>query len=1026
MKKLLKILTMVAAVLTTAVLFTTCKQFLDDPEDFLSYWAAEVVPTGYDIDIAKPYLISNDGVICVPSNNYLLSDGSVTVTIYLRNPKKFSLVMPSSTSSALDVQKIIRFPGFDADHQPKYSADNDYTLKQTPDKQALKLKYKSSFLKKHEWGTADIGPEITLKSTDGRQFNKKFSLNLKVNTAPSFDYKGVGKTYAGGKWYYVLIFQAKNMEQSATAGHYVHEDIEKLHIVKQDESAAHYTVSNIDFPNKKINWTDSYKFLSGATQLAAEDCEGTPPPLPTGDWLIYFKTDVEVSTSSALKTYEAWLSDKAGLLSNKVQGSTCIRKIGDIEVLSTPPHSSGTGSFSDRYKINCDGDGVQLEVWCQTPDEDVNILYWIWKENPTTQLIKSGEETASPTNPLKTIRLSAPADIGDTIRYKVKFNAKKTPGFGDNERFVYYELKRKVGSVIDGNEPNAWAKLKYAIEYENESEITIKNTIKAQNSSITIGGQIIKNYEQINVGREVKIKGFDTNAVINADSKCRIFNVANNKKLTLEKLKLTGGRALGSDDAANSGGGIYAGSGTTITMTGCTFDGNVASYDTNTGSSGLGGAVYAVQAANVIIKNCIFDKNMILTNGVHGVHDGETGKGGAVCMVSTANVTIEGCTFTGNKAKDGSGVCAFKPSNVTITKCIFKNNINALKGTAGYGGAVCALDGANVIITDCTLTGNKAKYGGAVAAIKNDGSTNPSYITIKGGIIGGTGDEDANIAKGSSYGGGIYVGEGCNLTLKQKSDGRPVQIIGNMADHGGGLYAEKATVMMTGCIFKGNKEELPNNPSYVSQMEGGAICAYGSTVTINDCTFRGNKAVFGGAIYASKLKPSQALSTNNPASYITIKGGIIGGTMPNDANKADNLKDRGLGGGIYVGGDCSLTLQDFTAIKTVKILGNTARMLGNGIYVGRNGKLNMQGSTQVNENNDVYLGLSSKIYLFGALTTSGTAALITPDVYDSSVQVLDGNMGYGSPPNYKKFEVTPKGGTPWYVGSDGFLTTVQP
>ena len=86
----------------------------------------------------------------------------------------------------------------------------------------------------------------------------------------------------------------------------------------------------------------------------------------------------------------------------------------------------------------------------------------------------------------------------------------------------------------------------------------------------------------------------------------------------------------------------------------------------------------------------------------------------------------------------------------------------------------------------------------------------------------------------------------------------------------------------------------------------------------------------------------------------------------------------------------------------------------------------MQDGTQVNENNDVYLGLSSKIYLFGALTTSGTAALITPDVYDSSVQVLDGNMGYGSPPNYKKFEVTPKGGTPWYVGSDGFLTTVQP
>ncbi len=1025
MKKLLKILTMVAAVLTTAVLFTTCKQFLDDPEDFLSYWAAEVVPTGYDIDIAKPYLISNDGVICVPSNNYLLSDGSVTVTIYLRNPKKFSLVMPSSTSSALDVQKIIHFPGFDADHQPKYSADNDYTLEQTPDKQALKLKYKSSFLKKHEWGTADIGPEITLKSTDGRQFNKKFSLNLKVNTAPSFDYKGVGKTYAGGKWYYVLIFQAKNMEEQATAGHYVHEDIKNLHIVKRDEAEAHYTVSNIDFPNKKINWTDSYKFLSGATQLAAEDCEGTPPPLPTGDWLIYFKTDVEVSPSSALKTYEAWLSDGAGLVSNKVQGSTCIRKIGEIQVQSTPPvpSGSGDGSYINPYKISCDGDGVKLGVWCQTPTDSVKIRYWI--KNLGTNIESSGGGTASLSAPLQGIKLLAPSAIGSTINYEVRFKADK-PGFVSNEKTVYYELTRIVGSVIDGNEPNAWAKLKYAVEQENEPEITIKNEIKAQDSSLTIGVQTISNKEQINVGRNVKINSFDANAVINADSKCRIFNVANNRKLTLEKLKLTGGRALGSDDAANSGGGIYAGSGTTITMTGCTFDGNVASYDTSTGSSGLGGAVYAVQAANVIIKNCIFDKNMILTNGVHGEHDGETGKGGAVCMVSTATVTIEACTFTGNKAKDGSGVCAFRSNSVIITNCIFKNNINALKGTAGYGGAVCALDGANVTIEDCTLTGNKAASGGAVAAIKNDSSTATSYITIKGGIIGGTGDEDANIAKGSSYGGGIYVGEGCDLKLQKNSAGRSVQIIGNMADHGGGLYAEKATVIMTGCIVKGNKEELPNNPSYVSQMEGGAICAYGSTVTINDCTFRGNKAVFGGAIYASKLKPSQALSTNNPASYITIKGGIIGGTKPNDANKADNLKDSGLGGGIYVGGDCSLTLQDLTAIKSVKILGNTARMLGNGIYVGRNGKLNMQGSTQVNENNDVYLGLSSNIYLSGELTTSGTAALITPDVYDFSVQVLDGSIITGTPQNYKKFKVTPKDGTPWYVGSDGFLTTVQP
>ena len=83
MKKLLKILTMIAAVLITAVLFTTCKQFLDDPEEFLGYWSSEVVPI--DFSINKPYQTSNDGALCIPSAT------DVILTIKLRNPKNFTI-----------------------------------------------------------------------------------------------------------------------------------------------------------------------------------------------------------------------------------------------------------------------------------------------------------------------------------------------------------------------------------------------------------------------------------------------------------------------------------------------------------------------------------------------------------------------------------------------------------------------------------------------------------------------------------------------------------------------------------------------------------------------------------------------------------------------------------------------------------------------------------------------------------------------------------------------------------------------
>ncbi|TWI79736.1 hypothetical protein JM98_00167 [Treponema putidum] len=165
MKKLLKILTIGTAVLTAA-LFTTCKQFIDYPEEFLGYWSSEVVPTGFSID--KPQQTNTDSVQCIPSTN------EVTLTIKLHNPRKFTLITPTSTSSATDVQKIINFSGLST--QPVYDSTNGYTLEQTPDKTVLKLTYKPGFLKAHEWSNGNISPEITLMSTDGRKFSKKFSL----------------------------------------------------------------------------------------------------------------------------------------------------------------------------------------------------------------------------------------------------------------------------------------------------------------------------------------------------------------------------------------------------------------------------------------------------------------------------------------------------------------------------------------------------------------------------------------------------------------------------------------------------------------------------------------------------------------------------------------------------------------------------------------------------------------------------------------------------------------------------------
>ena len=217
MKKLFKILTMVVAVLTTAVVFTTCKQFLEDPEEFFSYWAAEVVSGDYSID--KPTQTNTDGVQCIPSTS------DVRLTVKLNNPKNFTLVMPTSPANA---GKVINFPGLSP--QPEYGTD--YTLQQAGS--TLNLVYKSAFLKEHEWNTGNIGPEITLIADDGRVFSKPFTAHVEVNTPPKLSFTGsIGKTAnpIGGKHYYVIILKAEDMSETAGIGSStgkLHKDIKRL------------------------------------------------------------------------------------------------------------------------------------------------------------------------------------------------------------------------------------------------------------------------------------------------------------------------------------------------------------------------------------------------------------------------------------------------------------------------------------------------------------------------------------------------------------------------------------------------------------------------------------------------------------------------------------------------------------------------------------------------------------------------------------------------------------------------------
>ncbi len=220
----------------------------------------------------------------------------------------------------------------------------------------------------------------------------------------------------------------------------------------------------------------------------------------------------------------------------------------------------------------------------------------------------------------------------------------------------------------------------------------------------------------------------------------------------------------------------------------------------------------------------------------------------------------------------------------------------------------------------------------------------------------------------------------------------------------------------------------------------------------------------GGAVYAEKISGlTPILST------VTIEGGTIGGAGTN-ANKATGTgTGEGLGGGIYIGESCTLTLGNNDQNKGCTVQGNTANNNGGGVYVDSNSIFNMHGGTIKNnissqgkgvyvagspggmydqdgsfimggkacvgewendtlkDGNDVYLAKNNasgspaciKIDKDNPITESKVAC-IWPYNYGDGILVLMMTEGTGVANHNDKFTVKPSAYS-WKVDSDGKL-----
>nr|WP_315316306.1 leucine-rich repeat domain-containing protein [Treponema denticola] len=583
--------------------------------------------------------MSNDGALCIPSAT------DVILTIKLRNPRKFSLVTPTPTSSAADVQKIINFPGLLT--QPTYGTH--YTLEQTPDKTALKLTYKPGFLKDHEWGMGNISPEVTLTSTDGRPFNKKFSLNLRADTAPSLEYKGVGKTQVGTKWYYVLIFQAKNVDDPLPPPlDHLHGDIKKLSVTGGDSA---------DIVFGSTGFAASGRLLASAEVVQLASGEGPEAPLNwsslnNDSWALRYRTDTEVKT--ARKNYTFTLIDEAGLKSSDIHVSTPATKAEDAKLYyNSKDISTQAGNPSSPYLISTES---SVTVKAKTETIGATIRGTLFKKISSTWLkVNNGINSGSNTE--VDITLEAPSSTGSEIEYKISLTT-GGEGFADGTAKEFYVKVRK-GTVLEikSSDPNPWTTLKNEVEKSSGGVDIIKITgkIKAPGPN-----------NQIDVSRTVKIMGSNKNTdILDADNETFIFNMGLYGILTLEKLTLQNGK---NPDAAKGGGAIYSDLSGELTavdviIKGCKAKngggiyvhnhGNIILIDTEikgcTAAADGGGVYVGVNGTFKMHGGTIKNNTSTLGKGVYVkastgsmyISDGEFIMGGEACVGEWKNGTLQ-------------------------------------------------------------------------------------------------------------------------------------------------------------------------------------------------------------------------------------------------------------------------------------------------------------------------------------------------------------------------------------------------
>ena len=402
------------------LLFSACKQFTADIDDYLGYWSSEAFILSSEID--KETHNDRSGMASVASAD------DVTVTLKVRNPRSFRFVMPSPS----ETRNIVEFAHFSG---TKPIANNQYEMKQLS-ADTLQLVYKDSFLKNSEWGEKDISSTITLYADDGRVFKQTFTVPLKANTRPPKPRYVVAKT-KGETAYYVLCITVPDMDKKLQGDQRLHKDIKHIRINETE-----YTFS-VNTAQTAFTKPDNEVFImhDDIEKLGGSNADDVPTD---SSWVLYYQTNVKVEVGTAKKDYTIRLVDEKGLVSEKLDASTNPNKPKIEEpAIAKGRKISGSGSEADPVRIGTDSSGAELSLSSAPAHTKVHCTL--------TEIGSTDSPTSYKGNP---VTVPLPLNGAGEKNYKLEYYADGTGFEATAKKTVYYKILQeyKVTFSVAGGE----------------------------------------------------------------------------------------------------------------------------------------------------------------------------------------------------------------------------------------------------------------------------------------------------------------------------------------------------------------------------------------------------------------------------------------------------------------------------------------------------------------------------------------------------------------------------------------------